>query len=118
MKARASTATLPNEYKAAAQEYFKEHTGLITERTLYAIALALHDRGHRERYIVDVLRDFYEIYEGYNELANAQFARDPGRPTSEINDEMKREAKERGVEITIRDGRMELVTQPRKRKSE
>lgn len=116
MKARTSTSTLPVQYKIATQAYFKEYTGILTERTLYSIALALHDRGHSEKYIVGFLSDFYEIYEGYNELADTEFEANPDKPISEINEQMRAEMLERGVEIRIVGDKMYLKVQPRKRK--
>jgi hypothetical protein len=116
MKARPTAATMPDQFKVAANERYKQLVGHLTERMIIAFALTLHDRGHTTEYICRALADFYEIVDGYNEQAQAILDANPAASPDELNRPLIQEAAERGVIFTNNNGHMELVAKPHKRK--
>lgn len=118
MKARPTTATLPDIYKAAAAEHQRMLLDHLTDRVLLAFALTLHDRGHTDTYICKAMADFYEIFEGYNDIAIAALAENPNADGDELNRPMFEEAAERGVRLIKNNGHLEIEVKPHKRKKQ
>ena len=101
MKSRVSTDHIPAVYRDAMKRVVNDEWGrvrkAVTERSMYAIALALNDvRGYGNVRINRVLAAWAEIVNGYSDEA---YGGKDSEDMERMNDALRQELKNRGIEI-------------------